>query len=425
MGECALRMVNDEEAPGGEAAGNVQPDDRAASGHDGACVAHRDPAESLRALHDVAAVVSQSPALAKALNAVLDRLLDLARADIGAIHLVEEGSGELCLVASRGLSEAFRVRESRIPRGACLCGLSLAMDDPLVVDDLAEDARLSRPACLDERVGSLVSVPLRSRDRTLGLLTLYAREPRAFQAIDRTLLSAIGWELGVAVENARWFAAMRESAVAEERAVIAAELHDGIAQSLAYLNVQSARVEQLLQGGETEGARRELDGIREVIRATYEDVRQLLVDFRAAPKEGGAFASSLHAHLATFELRNQIRAELVGEECLQGLAFYPQAEVFRMVQEALANVRKHARASQVRVVCARMPAAWEIRVEDNGVGCDATRFNDPSGAHLGLRIMRERAARVGGSVRLSSTPGRGTTVMIEVPVGSDEDGSAR
>jgi two-component system nitrate/nitrite sensor histidine kinase NarX len=299
------------------------------------------------------------------------------------------------------------------------------MDDPLVVDDLAEDARLSRPACLDERVGSLVSVPLRSRDRTLGLLTLYAREPRAFQAIDRTLLSAIGWELGVAVENARWFAAMRESAVAEERAVIAAELHDGIAQSLAYLNVQTARVEQLLQGGETEGARRELDGIREVIRSTYEDVRQLLVDFRSAPKEGSAFASSLHAHLATFELRNQIRAELVGEECLQDLAFDPQAEVFRMVQEALANVRKHAQASRVRVVCARMPAAWEIRVEDDGVGCDATRLNDPSGAHLGLRIMRERAARVGGSVRLSSTPGRGTTVMIEVPVGSDEDRSAR
>lgn len=425
MGECALRMVNDGEAPGGEEVGNVQPAEGEASGNEMSCLARRDPPDPLRALHVVAAVVSQSPALAKALNAVLDRLLELARADTGAIHLVEDGSGELCLVASRGLSETFRTREHRIPRGACLCGLSLAMDDPLVVDDLAADARLSRPACLDERVGSLVSVPLRSRDRTLGLLTLYAREPRAFQAIDRTLLSAIGWELGVAVENARWFAAMRESAVAEERAVIAAELHDGIAQSLAYLNVQSARVEQLLQGGETEGARRELEGLREVIRATYEDVRQLLVDFRAAPKEGGAFASSLHAHLTTFELRNQIRAELVGGDGLQGLSFCRQAEVFRMVQEALANVRKHARASRVRVVCARMPAAWEVRVEDDGVGCDATRLNDPSGAHLGLRIMRERAARVGGSIRLSSTLGRGTTVVIEVPVGSDEDGSAR
>src|SRR3990167_5892646 len=179
MGECALRMVSDEEVPGVEEAGNGQPADRAAAGCGEADVARRDPADPLRALHVVAAVVSQSPALAKALNAVLDRLLDLARADTGAIHLVEDGSGELCLVASRGLSEAFRTRESRIPRGACLCGLSLSMDEPLVVDDLAADARLSRPACLDERVGSLVSVPLRSRDRTLGLLTLYAREPRA------------------------------------------------------------------------------------------------------------------------------------------------------------------------------------------------------------------------------------------------------
>lgn len=380
--------------------------------------------DPLRALQLVAAVVSRAPALSRALNAVLDRLLALATADIGAIHLLDDASGELCLAASRGLSETFRVHECRIPVGVCLCGLSVTMDEPLVVDDLATDPRLSRTACREECVGSWVGVPLRSRDRTLGILTLYARERGAFQTIDRHLLTTIGDQLGVAVENARWYAAMRESAVAEERAAIAAELHDGIAQSLAYLNVQTARVQELLERGETAGVRQELAAVREVIRDTFQDVRQLLVDFRNAPKEGGEFASSLRAHLDTFGLRTAIKTDLVGEGVLRDLSLLQQAEVFRMIQEALANVRKHARASRVRVVCDRTPTIVEVRVEDDGCGCESARFNDPTGMHLGLALLRERASRLRGTVQLTSTPGGGTTVVIGVPRGGDDEGSA-
>lgn len=381
-------------------------------------------ADSLLALQLVASVVSRAPELSRALNAVLDRLLALATADIGAIHLLDDASGELCLAASRGLSETFRVHECRIPIGTCLCGLSVTMDEPLVVDDLATDPRFSRTACREECVGSWVGVPLRSRDRTLGILTLYARECGAFQTIDRRLLTTIGDQLGVAVENARWYAAMRESAVAEERAAIAAELHDGIAQSLAYLNVQTARVQELLERGETAGVRQELAAVREVIRDTYQDVRQLLVDFRNAPKEGGEFASSLRAHLDTFGLRTAIKTDLVGDGVLRDLSLLQQAEVFRMIQEALANVRKHAKASRVRVVCDRTPTIVEVRVEDDGCGCESARFNDPTGTHLGLALLRERATRLRGTVQLTSTPGGGTTIVIGVPRGGDDEGSA-
>lgn len=386
------------------------------------CAESPDP---LRALQMVATMVSRAPALGRALNAVLDRLLAIANADIGAIHLLDDASGELCLAASRGLSEAFRVHECRIPVGVCLCGLSVTMDEPLVVDDLAMDRRLSRTGCREECVGSWVGVPLRSRDRAFGILTLYAGERGAFRTIDRRLLTTIGDQLGVAVENARWYAAMRESAVAEERAAIAAELHDGIAQSLAYLNVQTARVQDLLERGETAGVRQELAAVREAIRDTYQDVRQLLVDFRSAPKEDGEFASSLRTHLDTFGLRNAIKTELVGEEVLRDFSLLQQAEVFRMIQEALANVRKHAQASWVRVACDRTQATWEVRVEDDGRGCDVARFADPTGNHLGLTLLRERAARLGGTVQLTSAPGCGTTVVIGVPRGRDAEGSVQ
>jgi len=193
---------------------------------------------------------------------------------------------------------------------------------------------------------------------------------------------------------------------------------------LAYLNVQTARVQELLERGETAGVRQELAAVREVIRDTYQDVRQLLVDFRKAPKEGGEFASSLRAHLDTFGLRTTIKTDLVGDGVLLDLSLLQQAEVFRMIQEALANVRKHAKASRVRVACDRTPTIFEVRVEDDGCGCESARFNDPTGTHLGLALLRERATRLGGTVHLASTPGGGTTVVIRVPRRCDDEGSA-
>jgi two-component system nitrate/nitrite sensor histidine kinase NarX len=354
------------------------------------------------------------------LNQILDRLLGLTRADTGAIHLAEDAEDNLRLVASRGLSERFWQAECLIPKGACLCGRSAYGDDPLVVDDLASDPRLDRPACLDERIGALVAVPFRSRGRTFGLLTLYAAQPGAFSGIDRELLSSIGFQLGAAIDNAMWGASMRERAVTNERHVIASELHDGVAQSLAYLNLQVKRIQGLLDRGVSDGASRELEAVRDVIQSTYEDVRHLLADFRSAPSEPGSFTAALKKQLETFQLRTGIHTELTGEGGAAALSFGQQAEVFRIIQEALANVRKHAQANAVSIACERGDGYCRVRVKDDGVGFDLARLGDASGMHVGTSIIRERAARLRGEVIIESQPGEGTTVTISVPVALDE-----
>lgn len=374
---------------------------------------------TLRVLQTVSLVVSRAPELARTLNQVLDRLLSLTKADTGAIHLAD-GEKDLRLVASRGLSERFWQAECRIPMNACLCGRAAYGDDPLVVDDLASDPRLDRPACLDERIGALVAVPFRSRGRTFGLLTLYAAQPGAFSDIDRELLRAIGLQLGSAVDNAVWGANMRERAVASERHVIAGELHDGVAQSLAYLNLQVRRAQDLLDRGATEDVARELSSIRSVVQSTYDDVRQLLADFRIAPTAPGAFGAALRRQLDALEQSAGLRAELVGEDHAAELSFGQQAEVFRIIQEALANVRKHAGAATVRVTCERGDGWCTVHVKDDGVGFDLARLGDASGRHVGTSIIRERAARLRGRVVIESHPGQGTTVSVSVPLDLDE-----
>ncbi len=376
----------------------------------------RDEQNTLRVLQTLSLAVSRAPELARTLNQILDRLLSLTKADTGAIHLAKDDENDLRLVASRGLSERFWQAECRIPKGSCLCGRSVYGDDPLVVDDLASDPRLERPACLDERIGALVAVPLRSRGRTFGLLTLYAGQPGAFGEIDRELLRAIGFQLGAAIDNAKWGASMRERAVTNERHVIASELHDGVAQSLAYLNLQIRRIQGLLDRGVSDGASRELEAVREVIQSTYEDVRHLLADFRSAPPEPGSFTAALKKQLETFELRTGIHTELTGEGEAAALSFAQQAEVFRIVQEALANVRKHAQATTVRVACERADGWFTVWVKDDGAGFDLARLGDASGMHVGTAIIRERATRLHGRVTIESQPGYGTTLTISIPL---------
>jgi two-component system nitrate/nitrite sensor histidine kinase NarX len=378
---------------------------------------------TLRLLQTLSLAVCRASDLTGALNQVLDDLLTLTKAETGAIHLVHDETEELRLVASRGLSERFWQTECRIPRGACLCGRSAYGDEPLVVDNLMSDPRLERPACLDERVGALVAVPFRSRGRTFGLLTLYASTPGAFAGVDRVVLRAIGLHFGSAIDNAAWGANIRDLAVADERHVIASELHDGVAQSLAYLNLQVKRVQELLKRGATDRASRELTAIQDVIQSTYDDVRQLLADFRIAPTGPGSFGTALKKQLETFELQTGVRTELSGESEAVALSFGQQAEVFRIVQEALANVRKHARASSVIVTCERADGWCRMRVTDDGAGFDLSCLGDSGGMHVGTSIIRERAARLRGRVTIESQPGHGTTVTIAVPLALDEERS--
>jgi two-component system nitrate/nitrite sensor histidine kinase NarX len=384
----------------------------------------REDAHPTRVLCQVTAIVSQAPEVSRALDAVLDQLLALTKAEIGAVYLVDRVSGDLDLAATRGLSQAFRALECRIPKGACLCGLFATLDEPLVVDDLAQDSRLSRTACREERLGAMVGVPLRSRGETRGILTLYASRAGAFEAIDRSVLRAIGWQLGLAIDNALWAVAMREAAVANERSAMASELHDGVAQSLAYLHLQTRRVHDLLSRGANELAQRELDGASEAIDVAYRDVRRLLIDFRTARKRDEPLAASLRAALDVFQRSTRIQTELIGERDVDRLSVGHKSELLRMVQEALANVRKHARASRVVVTCRWTPERWELAVADDGAGCDPARFDDATGAHLGATLLRERAARVGGQVRFLSHPGEGTTIIITVPLAPTHEGSA-
>ncbi|HSG05143.1 MAG TPA: GAF domain-containing protein, partial [Nitrospiria bacterium] len=374
------------------------------------------PIQQLSALNHLSGLISQSRNLKKALNNTIDQLLRLTRADIGTVHLLEEEGEGLRLAVWRGVSDSFRCAEERIPLGDCLCGEAASTGNVVASFDLENDSRLSRGACRQERFGSVISIPLKSVDRTVGILTVYSSERDAFKKREEDLLALIGQEIGVAIENGLLYQKVRRLAVEEERGNIAKEIHDGVAQSLAFLNLETRKLEDLLKREKRDEALTDLGEIRQVIKDTYEDVRELLVDFRMKFKGENGFYDALASFTDGFQHRTGIQVLLSNRTNGAELSPDCQIQLFRVVQEALSNIRKHSRAGEVHLSLLSTPTHLEVRIKDNGRGFDPEEVSSRKQLHMGIEIMKERVAQLKGGLFLKSNPGEGTTLQITVPL---------
>jgi two-component system nitrate/nitrite sensor histidine kinase NarX len=194
--------------------------------------------------------------------------------------------------------------------------------------------------------------------------------------------------------------------------MLARELHDSIAQSLAFLKIQTQLLRDAVNRGDNAKRDRSMGELDVGVRECYSDVRELLVHFRTRTSEED-IESALRATLSKFEHQTGMPTTLamVGH----GLPLPPdlQIQVLHMVQEALSNVRKHASATRVDLVVHRHPH-WRFEVKDNGVGFVVADV-PPDSIHVGLGIMRERAQRIGAVVQVDTAPGQGTRVCIDLP----------
>lgn len=207
-----------------------------------------------------------------------------------------------------------------------------------------------------------------------------------------------------------------QAAVIEERERIGREMHDGLAQALGYVGMRSAVAEELLARRDVRGASDVVASIERAADAAYRDVRASILELRSSDVTLRGLRGCVEEYCEKFTLETGIPVEVVID--LDDAHHHPSAvaelQLIRIVQEALANVRKHARARNavVRLRCAG--TACHVTVSDDGRGFSLDRTRRP-GAHFGLHTMRERAQSLGGSLRIEAAPGRGTTVEAHVP----------
>lgn len=364
----------------------------------------------LEALYGVSAFLGQASTIDDLARGFAQRVRTVMKADAAAVRWADEANHRYLMLASDRFPPEMMEEERSLLAGACACG-SLHPDARTRVIPILSHEEAPVRHCAKVGFETVVSVPIRLQQRLLGEFDLFFRAPMQLSVEETELLDALASHLASALEGLRAAALEREAAVGDERALLARELHDSIAQSLAFLKIQLQLLRTAVERGQSEKIQKALDELDVGLRESIGDVRELLVHFRTRTNTGD-IEQALQETLQKFQHQTGLPTEIqVSGEGLP-LPADVQVQVLHVVQEALSNVRKHAGASRVLLEVSK-GAAWRFLVRDNGQGFDATRNHGQS--HVGMKIMRERASRIGAVVEVVSTAGEGTTVMLTLP----------
>ncbi len=356
-----------------------------------------------------------------ALDAVLQRVVDYARqlvgARYGALSVIGEDNRIRSFVTS-GVSLEERREIGDPPRGRGLLGVVLHEGRPLRLPDIAEDPRSAGFPAGHPPMKSLLAVPVPSRGGFRGNLYMTDKHGAAeFSGRDEETLQRFAVAASNAIDSAALHERLSSLAVAEERVRIAHELHDGMAQVLAYVNAKAQAVQEFLHSGRTAEAEVQLEQLATAARDVYADAREGILGLRSGVGPDLPLGRALAEYIERWHQQSGIEVETRG---LDGdrLTLGPVAELqlMRIVQEALANVRKHSKAQRVEVVLERDRERILATVSDDGRGFDPEHVGRRGFPRFGLATMRERAQSVGAVLHVETAPGGGTRVRVELPI---------
>ena len=371
----------------------------------------------LSVLNEIARELNRSVNLGEALEFTLSRVAELLGLRTGWIWLMEGSSPQPYLAASQNLPPALANDPRRMDgSGYCYCL------DTYKKGDLEGAANVNVLTCsrlsgLIDGTGGLryhASIPLYAGDKKLGVMNVASPDWRSLSPEELQLLYTIGDLLSIAVERARLFARSSQLGAAEERNRLAREIHDTLAQGLTATALQLESADALLDAGsDAQKARGPLRRALSLTQSNLEEARRSVLDLRAAPLEGRPLSEALKALVERWEAETCIGARYAAVNGSSPLPPRVEAALYRICQEALTNVARHAEAGRVGVRLVATPQEVRLSVEDDGRGFDASSV--PGDRH-GLVGMRERAQMLGGALEVRSIPGEGTRVEVSVPL---------
>ncbi len=367
--------------------------------------------ERLESLYGVTALVAKATSLDELAQGFTKSMTQISHADGVALRWSDQANQRYLMLAAHGLPSFMVDAELCLGKGDCHCGI-VTPEIGLRVIPIQSLSDTSLQHCAKAGFETVINIPVFLHERLMGEVDLFYHARISPSPEERSLLEALSSHLASAMENLRLNALEREAAVSQERHLLARELHDSIAQSLAFLKIQVQLMRDAVQSGNEINIKQVLEEIDVGVRESYGDVRELLLHFRTRTNTED-IEPALATTLRKFEHQSGMKASLNMQG--QGMPLSPdlQIQVLHIVQEALSNVRKHARASQVWLDVQQQPA-WRFEVRDDGVGFMPN--NELDETHVGLRIMTERAQRIGADLEVISTPSHGSSIILTLPL---------
>jgi len=390
----------------------------------------------LLALSHISGAVSGLWDLDAILRIALDNTLEILNGTIGGILLLDEETQTLSYRMQRGLSAKY-ADEIRMRMGEGVAGTVAQTGEPMLLEDISQDPRATHPDLISaEGLKGFISIPLKAKDKVVGVMNIASHVAGRFGADDVSLLNSIGHYLGTAIEQARLYTRLAMAgeryqtllqhalaAQEEERKRIARELHDETSQALTSLTLN---LQAIIQMAEMKGV---VDTqLMEKLKATHSyaihaghEVVKLMKELRPTLLDELGLPAAIHRYAKdTLQAQGiEVSAEFVGTE--ERLPPEVEVTLFRVAQGAIGNISEHSAAKNAYIKLECNASECLLRIEDDGKGFNVSKITrvDPSGRGAGVFTMKERVRLVDGVCHIESQPGQGTRVVVKVPVAGD------
>ncbi len=370
--------------------------------------------KSLAILYDIASTINSSLNLSDLLERFLASMTSAIGATAGSIRLLN-ADNEMALVASIGFSEKLQVCEQGLPSESCACSLNQAYDGYIYQDNL-ELCHQHIDDDFFKQDLDLIVAPLQYQGQTLGIFNLFIEHSNFKENEDyKGLFTSVGKHLGMAIAKARLDDESHKLSIIQERNRLSFELHDSLAQTLTSIRFQIRILDEILQQQGEYDSWHHLERIENTVEEANTELRSLIAHFQA-PISNQPIIDAVNDLVRRFRSESDI--SIFFQHSIENPLQFPDRihlEVMRIIQEALNNLRKHSKASVARVMIRFVSDnKVQILIEDDGVGIKATSRDILPGEQIGLKSMRERAARINAKFTLDSDPGDGTRVILEI-----------
>lgn len=372
-----------------------------------------EPIPSVKVLAEIASGLSASDNVEQMLLRFLEIMVRLSGARAGAVRMLTADGGHLRLVGALGLPAQLVDKERFVPLECGICGRAIFSQDTRSDNVLAVCQKQVRHSYLAQGCKTIYAIPLRHKGRVLGVYNLFMDTDAALPEDIRYLFNSISDHMGMALENSRLTRENMRISLMNERTMLANQIHDSLAQTLAYAKMRLSVLNEALAEGDQASANRYLGDVEEAVDMAYSELRNLITQFRDRIDPRG-LVPALQEMVASF--RKKANADVDFLNIAQDVVLTPEEEiqVFHIIQESLYNICKHARARHVIVTLDLHEGQYVVNVADDGVGIQ-TGAATSVGKSFGLTIMRERAAKLGGTLTIESRPAGGTIVRLSFP----------
>ncbi len=393
--------------------------------------------DQLMALNQISSAVSGLHDLDTILSIALKNVMKIINGTVGGILLMDKEPNVLSYRTHLGF-HTEEVEKIRIPIGDGIAGEVAKTGVPMLLEDISKDPRAVYSDIVDtENIKGFVSIPLKSKDKVVGVMNISSHEPGQFEINDLSLLGSIGHYLGTAVEQAslyerlarigeRYRALLKHALTAQEdeRKRIAGELHDETSQAITSLTlslqaaIQMAKMKEL---GDEEFIERLKKAHSYAVYAGTEIVK-LMKELRPTLLDELGMAAAIHRYAKDTLEAGGINVDMEFKGTDDRLPMEVEVTLFRVAQGMIGNILEHSEANNVNIKLECTSGECRLVVEDDGKGFDVNKLTgvEPSGRGAGLFTIRERLRQLGGAGYVESEPGKGTRVIAEVPFTREE-----